>query len=195
MRMLTGVSSFIFILIFTISITVAGQSPPARDVDKSAANKFTHTAFEERIALYTSRREELERELPPLPKRATAEEIVNHKNALLKKVLADRKGAVRGNIFTPAAERMIRAIIVRHYPGRTRMQLKKELSEAATKGVPMKVNGVYPETAELVETPPTLLLVLPQLPDHVRYRFVGTNLLIVDRDSHLIVDYMANALP
>jgi hypothetical protein len=195
MRMRIELSTFIFILIFTISIAVAGQSPPARAGDKSAANKFTHTVFEDQVARYTSRREELERELPPLAKRATAEEIVAHKNALLKKVQADRKGVVRGNIFTPDAERLIRAIIVRHYPGRTRMELKKELSEAATKGVPMKVNGVYPETAELVETPPTLLLVLPQLPEHVRYRFVGTNLLIVDRDTHLIVDYMANALP
>ena len=195
MRMRPRASSFILILIFTISITVAGQNPPARVVDRSAANKSTQTVFEDRVARYTSRREELERELPPLAKRATAEEIVAHKNALLTKVLADRRGAARGDIFTPAAERMIRAIIVRHYPGRTRMWLKKELSEAETRGVPMKVNGVYPETAELVETPPTLLLVLPQLPDHVRYRFVGTNLLIVDRDSHLIVDYMANALP
>lgn len=195
MRMRPGASSYICILLFTISITVAGQNSPPRGAADSAANKVSQTVFEDRIGRYTSRRENLERELPPLAKRATAEEIVAHKNALLKKVLADRRGAVRGDIFTPAAERMIRAIIVRHYPGRTRMELKKELSEAETKGVPVRVNGVYPETAELVEMPPTLLLVLPQLPEHVRYRFVGTSLLIVDRDSHLIVDYMANALP
>jgi hypothetical protein len=42
---------------------------------------------------------------------------------------------------------------------------------------------------------PTLLLALPQLPKQVRYRFVGTNLLIVDRENHLIVDYMTNPLP
>lgn len=188
-------SPYIFILLFTISITVAGQSPSAGAVDNSGANKVIRAVFEDRVRQYTSRREELERELPTLAKRATAEEIAAHKSALLKKVLSDRRRAVRGNIFTPAAERMIRAIIVGHYPGRTRMELKKELSEAETKGVPVRVNGVYPETAELVEMPPTLLLVLPQLPDHVRYRFVGTSLLIVDRDSHLIVDYMANALP
>jgi hypothetical protein len=57
------------------------------------------------------------------------------------------------------------------------------------------VNGVYPETAELLEMPPSLLLVLPKLPKQVRYRFVGNNLLLVDRENHLIVDYMTNALP
>lgn len=195
MRIRRGTSSYVFILFFTISITVAGQSPPAHVVDNSGAYKVLGTAFEVRVRRYASRREELERGLPPLAKRATAEELAVHKNALLKKVLADRRRAVRGDIFTPETERMIRAIIVGHYPGRTRMELKKELSEAETKTVPVRVNGVYPETAELVEMPPTLLLVLPQLPDHVRYRFVGTSLLIVDRDSHLIVDYMANALP
>lgn len=195
MRIRRVASSYIFILLFTISMTIAGQSPPASAVTNSDANKVIGSVFEDRVRLYASRREELERELPPLPKRATAEELATHKSALLKKVLSDRRRAVRGNIFTPAAERMIRAIIVGHYPGRTRMELKKELSEAETKNVPVRVNGVYPETAELVEMPPTLLLVLPQLPDHVRYRFVGTSLLIVDRDSHLIVDYMANALP
>jgi hypothetical protein len=43
--------------------------------------------------------------------------------------------------------------------------------------------------------PPSLLLALPQLPKQVRYRFVGTSLLLVDRENHLIVDYMTNALP
>jgi len=54
---------------------------------------------------------------------------------------------------------------------------------------------VYPEAAELLEMPPTLLLALPPLPKQLRYRFVGTNLLLVDRENHLIVDHMANALP
>jgi hypothetical protein len=187
-------NSYIFIcILFTISITAAGQHLSAPAGKKT--DKVIQTEFESRVREYTSRREELERELPPLAKQATAEEITAHKNELLKKVLADRRGAVRGNIFTPEAERMIRAIVVGHYPGRDRVELKKELAEAETKTVTVKVNAVYPEAAELMEMPPTLLLVLPQLPKQVRYRFVGTSLLIVDRENHLIVDYMTNALP
>jgi hypothetical protein len=189
-------NSYILIcILFTISITAAGQNPSVLAGDNASTNKVIQTEFESRVRQYTSRREELEQALPPLAKQATAEEITAHKNALLKKVLADRKGAVRGTIFTPDAERMIRAIIVAHYPGRDRMELKKELAEAETRTVMVKVNAVYPEAAELMEMPPTLLLVLPQLPKQVRYRFVGTSLLIVDRENHLIVDYMTNALP
>ena len=43
--------------------------------------------------------------------------------------------------------------------------------------------------------PPTLLLKLPQLPKQLRYRFVNRNLLLVDRENGLIVDYMTNAIP
>ncbi len=43
--------------------------------------------------------------------------------------------------------------------------------------------------------PPTILLNLPQLPPEVKYRFVGRNMLLVDRDTNLILDYMTNALP
>jgi hypothetical protein len=160
-----------------------------------ANNKVVQSEFENRVRQYTSRREALERQLPTLSKQATAEQIAAHKGALLKKVRAARKGVVRGNIFTPDAEAMIRAIVVGHYPDRDRMELKKELSVAENKNVPVRVNAAYPESAELLEMPPTLLLALPQLPKQVRYRFVGNSLLIVDRENHLIVDYMTNALP
>lgn len=159
------------------------------------SDKVLASEFENRVREYAQRREAIESELPQLSKQATAEEIAAHKSALLKKLLADRKGAHRGYMFTPEAEKLIRSIITGQYPARERMELRKELAEAENKTVAVKVNAVYPEAAELVEMPPTLLLALPQLPKQVRYRFVGTNLLIIDRESHLIVDYMTNALP
>jgi signal transduction protein with GAF and PtsI domain len=73
--------------------------------------------------------------------------------------------------------------------------LRETVFEAETKGVLIKVNAAYPEAKELVEMPPSLLLALPQLPKQVRYRFVGTNLLLVDRENNLIIDYMPKAVP
>ena len=159
------------------------------------ADKRVALDFERRAREYTQRREEIEEEMPKLSKQATAEEIAAHKNELLQKVLAERKGVTKGNIFTPEAERHIKNVIGTVYKGRDRAQLRKELAEAENAAVPVKVNAVYPETAELLEMPPTLLLALPQLPKQLRYRFVGTSLLLVDRENHLIVDHMTNALP
>jgi hypothetical protein len=73
--------------------------------------------------------------------------------------------------------------------------VREEILEAETAGVPLKVNYTYPESKELVQVPPTLLLKLPQLPKQVKYRFVGRHLLLVDRENGLIVDYMLNAFP
>ncbi|HLM02369.1 MAG TPA: hypothetical protein VK400_15060, partial [Pyrinomonadaceae bacterium] len=72
---------------------------------------------------------------------------------------------------------------------------RESVLEADTKGVAVKINFPYPDSKEQVEMPPRLLLNLPQLPKQLRYRFVGINLLLLDRENGLIVDYMTNALP
>jgi hypothetical protein len=180
-------SLFLFLLLSVA--TANGQTPGSPEAKLVAAE------FESRVRDYARQREAIENKLVPLPKAATATQIETHKQALLKAVLQSRKDARRGVIFTPEAETMIRTIIASQYKGVERAQLLKDLSEAENATVPVKVNGVYPETAELLEMPPTLLLALPQLPKQVRYRFVGTNLLLIDRENHLIVDFMTNALP
>lgn len=179
---------YMFAIFFASASVIFGQT--VNDADKRIV-----TEFESRVKQYSHRREAIEDTMPKLAKEATAEQIASHKEEFLQKVLADRKGVSKGNIFTPETEQHIRKVIGSLYKGRDRAQLRKELSEAENAAVPVKVNAVYPETAELLEMPPTLLLALPQLPKHVRYRFVGTSLLLVDRENHLIVDYMTNALP
>ncbi len=182
------------LILFTFVMSGWGQKAGLSTRATGNPNEVTVADFEARVRKYTERREALESELPQLSKQATAEEIAEHKAALLKKVLAARATAKRGDVFTQDAERMIRSIIASHYKGRDRLELRKELAEAENKMVRIKVNGIYPESAELLEMPPTLLLALPQLPKQVRYRFVGRSLLLVDRESHMIVDHMANAL-
>ena len=153
------------------------------------------SAFEGRVKEYSSLREKLESQLPKLPKKATPEQIEQHKAALLRAAQSARAGAKHGDVFTPDATVLIRSIIKSDFQGRERRELRETVFEAETKGVPIRVNAAYPESKELTEMPPSLLLALPQLPKQVRYRFVGTNLLLVDRENNLIIDYMPRALP
>ena len=153
------------------------------------------TAFVSRVNEYSLLREQVESKLPKLPKKATPEQIEQHKTELLRSVQAARAGAKHGDVFTPEASAMIRTIIKTDMKGRERREFRETVFEAETKGVPVKVNAAYPESKELTEMPPSLLLALPQLPKQVRYRFVGTNLLLVDREINLIIDYMPRALP
>lgn len=163
----------------------------ARDHNKQLAG-----TFEKRVKDYVKLREDIEARMPKLSKEARPEEIEAHKKQLQDSVRAARAGAKQGDIFTPDAAAMVRAIIRDEFKGKDRVELRKTvLVEAEVKSVPLRVNYPYPEVKEQLEMAPTLLLKLPQLPKQIRYRFVGRNMLLVDRENGLIIDYMTEAIP
>jgi hypothetical protein len=156
----------------------------------------TAEAFEKRVKDYVKLREGIEEKLPKLSKEAKPEEIEVHKKQFQQSVRAARTGAKQGDMFTPDAANLIRAIIKEEFKGKDRVELRKTvLVEAENKGTPLRVNYPYPEVKEQLEMAPTLLLKLPQLPKQIRYRFVGRNMLLVDRENGLIIDYMTDAIP
>lgn len=162
----------------------------------SPADKQILEAFEQRAKEYVKMREALEDKMPKLSKEAKPEEIQTHKAQFQERVRAARTGAKPGEVFTPEASTLIRAIIKDEFKGKDRIELRDTvLRESENKAVPLRVNYPYPETQELLEMPPPLLLRLPQLPKQLRFRFVRDNLLLVDRENGLIVDYMTKALP
>jgi hypothetical protein len=162
----------------------------------STTDKQVFDAFEKRAKEYSRMREDLEGKMPKLSKEAKHEEIETHKKQFQEQVRAARAGAKHGDLFTTEAAALIRTIIKDEFKGKDRVELRKTvLKESEIKAVPLRVNYPYPESQELLEMPPTLLLRLPQLPKQIRYRFVGHNLLLVDRENGLIIDYMTNALP
>jgi hypothetical protein len=162
----------------------------------SPNDKIVFAAFEKRVKEYSKLREDLEGKMPKLSKEAKPEEIETHKKQFQERVRAARSAARHGDLFTPEAAVLMRTIIKDEFKGRERVELRDTvLRESDTKAVPLRVNYPYPESQELLEMPPTLLLRLPQLPKQLRYRFVGRSMLLVDRENGLIVDYMTNALP
>ena len=104
---------------------------------------------------------------------AQAEEIEAHKKAFEEMVRKARANAKPGDILSSDIASYIRTTIKAEFKGTDRTQVRETILEADTKGVPLRVNYTYPETKELSQTPPTLLLKLPQLPKQVKYRFVG----------------------
>lgn len=160
-----------------------------------APDRMALEDFSRRAQAYVQLREKIENEIGELPTKATPEQIEAHQVKFRQAMLAARAGARQGDIFTPDASRVIRQIIAEEFRGRDRDDLRKTVFEAENATVPVGVNTVYPEAAEILEMPPTLLLTLPQLPKQLRYRFVGTYMLLMDRENHVIVDYMTEALP
>jgi hypothetical protein len=176
----------------TVHQSAKGQTAHAL----SPNEKQIAETFEQRAKAYAKMREQVEAQMPKLSKEAKPEEIETHKKQFQERVRAARAGAKQGEVFTPEAATFIRAIIKDEFKGKDKLEFRDTvLRESENKDVPLRVNYPYPESQELLEMPATLLMRLPQLPKQLRYRFVRSNLLLVDRENGLIVDYMTKALP
>lgn len=190
-----SVKKYYSLLIFVIlGILAVSQTATAQNA-LSPQDRITMNEFEKQAKAYSKLRENIKGKMPKLSDDATAEQIEVHKTEFQKRVLAARNGAKPGDVFTPAASVVLRRIIKTEFTRQEGAELRKKVLEAETKGVPVAVNVVYPDSKEKVEMPPTLLLALPQLPEQLSYRFVGTYLLLVDKDNGLVIDYLTNALP
>jgi hypothetical protein len=175
--------------------SIEAQTTATTEVKLTPQEKQLVASFDRRVKDYLKQRARVKKKLTPLSKEATPEQIDAYQKAFVAGLRGMRAGTKPGYIFIPAFTEYVRTIIKTEFPPRAKAEIKQTILEADTKGVPLKVNYPYPETKELVEMPPTLLLKLPQLPKEVKFRFVGRHLLLVDSDNSLIVDYTLNALP
>ncbi|HEX7312419.1 MAG TPA: hypothetical protein VF297_00620 [Pyrinomonadaceae bacterium] len=181
--------------LFTFAQTPTGSPVAAAQPAVSPKHKAAFDAFEARVKEYVAMREGIEGKMPKLSKDAKAEEIEAHKKAFQDAVRAARASAKQGDLFVPELAAHIREVIKAETPQRVKKEVRETVMESEVKSIPLRVNQPYPESQELLEMPPTLLLRLPQLPKQVRFRYVGRNMLLVDRENGLIIDFMPDALP
>jgi len=167
----------------------------AEPVVVSPADKAAIDVFEKQVKDYIELRNKVRANVPKLSKDSTPEQIHAYRTALELSLRNARPNAKRGEFFLPATADFIRRTLKTEFQGQDRKELREQIFETETQGVVLRVNYPYAQTAELSEMPATLLTKLPQLPKELRYRFVGRNMLLVDRESDLILDVMPNALP
>jgi len=175
--------------------SVSAQSAATAPPQLSPQEKQLVSAFNRHVKDYLKQRDKVRKKLKPLSKDSTPEQIDAYQKAFVAELQAMRAGTKPGYIFSPQFTEYVRTTIKTEFPPKDKAEIKQTILEAENKGVPLKVNFPYPESKELTQIPPTLLLKLPQLPKEVKYRFVGRHMLLVDSDNSLIVDYTLNALP
>jgi len=182
----------------TLSVFAGANQPLQKESTQVAISEHQKkmlAAFDRHVKDYLKQRQRVKAKLRPLSKEATPEQIDAYQKAFVVALRAMRAGTKPGYIFNPEIADYFRTIIKTELPPPDKAELRQTILEADTKGVPLKVNYPYPETKELTQIPPKVLLKFPQLPKEVKYRYVGRHLLLVDTDNNLIVDYMLNALP
>jgi len=174
---------FVCALFWGTSLAVAQKSAPDIQI------------FEKQVNDYIALRNKVRANAPKLSKDSTPEQIHAYRTTLQDALRTARPNAKPGEFFRPEVADFIRRTLKAEFQGKERQELREQIFETETQGVVIRVNYPYPQSAELSEMPATLLAKLPPLPKELRYRFVGRNMLLVDRESDVIIDYMPDALP
>lgn len=166
----------------------AGQQGANRDAQLAAE-------FVRRAEAYVALHEKLEDTLPRLPRDASPGEIDRHQRALGRLIEDARPRAEPGNIFSKEIRAYFRRQLIRGFSGAEGRRLRASIMDENPGPIRLRVNGRYPDTVPLSNMPPSVLAVLPTLPLPLEYRFIGRQLILLDVDAHVIVDFIENALP
>jgi hypothetical protein len=188
----------VLVLILIAGVAVAQKTQNAalaEPVVVSPTDKAAIDTFEKQVKSYIELRNKVRENAPKLSKDSTPEQIHAYRTTLENSLRSARPNAKRGEFFQPATADFIRRTLKTEFQGKDRQELREKIFETETQGVVLRVNYPYAQTAEFSEMPATLLTKLPQLPKELRYRFVGRNMLLVDRESDVIIDFMPDALP
>ena len=123
------------------------------------------------------------------PVEGSAEEIERYKIELAERVKGDRRGAKRGDVLTPE----LTSFLLKSFRGiRQSKDGAKTLAliqESNPGDLRLEINGTYPKDAAMATMPPAVLRSFPELPEGIEYRFVGCRLVVMARDSRVVIDY------
>jgi hypothetical protein len=171
--------------------SLQSQKPPLPDLKSPGFQEFL-----DRVQKYVQLHKSVEGTLPKLKPTNEPELIDAHQKALARKIKARRIQAKRGDIFTPAASDAFRKAISSLFQGPHAAHAQATIKQGAPlQRVHLQVNEVYPEAVPYTSVPPTLLQVLPKLPEEVAYRAVSNDLVLLDVRANLVVDYLPGVIP
>jgi hypothetical protein len=149
----------------------------------------TLAEFNRRVQDYASLRSRLETGLPPLVVTTDADEIERFEHRLAERIRHAR-GSRRGQIFADAMEGQLKRMLVARADAAT----IAAIMEDGPGEVDVDINETYSKKHSLATMPPNLLLVLPDLPKDLEYRFVGRHLVLRDARANIIVDEVPYAI-
>jgi hypothetical protein len=179
------------LLLVICACAESGQATSPQDQSKE---------FQGRVDKYMEIHRKAVTAVPAIPKETTdAALIAKHQQQIAEAIRALRPNALVGEIFTPAVRQMVVATVKQKVEGKAGESAKSTIlgegnPKAEAVPVNLTVNGTYPTTAPLSTMPPSVLMALPMLPKELEYRFVGRNLILLDSEANLIVDFIPNVI-
>lgn len=158
-----------------------------------SADTGTVSDFDRRVKDFVQLRDTLDRNVTKLPDKATPIQIDRHQRELAAAVARARAQAKQGDVFIPGMQTYIRGVVRRVLGGPEGPQIKASLMDENPMKADVSINGRYPDAIPMSTMPPDVLAALPPLGTDLEYRFVGNRLVLLDIQSHLIIDFVTNA--
>jgi hypothetical protein len=180
--------------LLSMTLMAALTVPPAQAIQVAVDEGLTR--FKRSIDEYVHFRRHLDQQLPPLNTTSDAQRLHEAVEARAAAIRRARKRAQREEMFNAEVSTLFRMRIREVFDGQPDVaaDLRREMMQHGQVRQPPDVNDRF-SWAIAVATPPSVLSVLPALPDQLQYRFVGPHLVLVDVDANLVLDVMPGVLP
>ena len=149
--------------------------------------------FNDRIEIYMDARGKAKGDAPALKETDDPAKIKAAQQALAAAIRRERATAKPGDIFTPSIRTRFRQLMYPELKGEDGRDARAIIKDDAPASVSLKVNGDY--VSDMKPTVPSNVLAnLPMLPKELEYRIVNKDLILMDADANLIVDFIPNAI-
>ena len=176
----------------TAAQTLSNSDPAQPDFTMIVQGTFdapTLAEFNRRVQDYAVLRSRLETGLPPLVVTTDADEIERFERGLARRI-RDARGSRRGQIFADSMREQLKRMMASRVDPAT----IAAIMEDGPGEFDVDVNDTYAKKHALATMPPNILLLLPDLPKDLEFRFVGRHLILRDARANLIVDEIRYAI-
>ena len=166
----------------------AAAAPPQKPTDRAAVLQ----TFNGAVQRYATLRARLEEPLPPFDPRRGEWSLRVQRYYLASAIRNARRGAVQGDIFSPAVATMLRhdianAVSTNDIEGLVDENMDAHLVDLAM-NEPVPVWAMQPVPNELIRFLPLLV------PEGIEYRLVGGSLILWDTHAEILIDALPNAV-
>lgn len=180
-------------VVIAFAVAASGAHGLAAQADSTTSVERFKAAITEYVALHR----QVERYTPPQKIFTDPAEAERSMKVMADAMRRMRPNAREGDIFNAEVANVFRREILQALDDSgfdVGTLLEQTIPETTEQPALPTVNGQF--SWALGNTmPPCVLLVLPELPIELQYRFVGTDLVLIDLHANLVVDILRGALP
>jgi len=147
------------------------------------------------VSEYLEMRDQALRDIAPLEVTSDPSWLASHVDQLASTIQHVRRGLQQGVLFSRPVAQEFRILISNRMSAPDGPQLARAILEVQPRAFTPHVNDRYPVDEPRPTMPAPVLEILPPVPPVLEYRFVGRDLLLMDRATGIVLDILPSALP